>query len=389
MTPQGKPFTQKTAHELSNEEEDEGMLDECTESVEKFESDLDTMTLTTLLSGEYDAKNAILTFHAGAGGTEAQDWTSMLYRMYNMWAERHGYTVKLMDYLDGDEAGIKSATIMIEGENAYGFLKSENGIHRLVRISPFDASGRRHTSFSAVEVIPDIPDDSADFEIKPEDYEMQVYRSSGAGGFTMPLPEEDQAYRTKKYMEEYIIVCLGGRVAEQLTMDDISTGAYGDIKQATQMARAMVTSYGMSEKIGPIDYGSDSGEIFLGRDFAAGKGYSEVKAAEIDDEIHRIIEEAYRSCKKLLSEHMDQMTRVAEYLIRNETMDGETFIKVYNGEVVPDKVVGEDLMSELKEELDAKVGKAPENAAEAAEAGHSDDADDMEKAAFVHPENKD
>lgn len=216
-----------------------------------------------------------------------------------------------------------------------------------------------------------------------------IPRSSGAGGFTMPLPEEDQAYRTKKYMEEYIIVCLGGRVAEQLTMDDISTGAYGDIKQATQMARAMVTSYGMSEKIGPIDYGSDSGEIFLGRDFAAGKGYSEVKAAEIDDEIHRIIEEAYRSCKKLLSEHMDQMTRVAEYLIRNETMDGETFIKVYNGEVVPDKVVGEDLMSELKEELDAKVGKAPENAAEAAEAGHSDDADDMEKAAFVHPENKD
>lgn len=216
-----------------------------------------------------------------------------------------------------------------------------------------------------------------------------IPRSSGAGGFTMPLPEEDQAYRTKKYMEEYIIVCLGGRVAEQLTMDDISTGAYGDIKQATQMARAMVTSYGMSEKIGPIDYGSDSGEIFLGRDFAAGKGYSEVKAAEIDDEIHRIIEEAYRSCKKLLSEHMDQMTRVAEYLIRNETMDGETFIKVYNGEVVPDKVVGEDLMSELKEELDAKVGKAPESAVEAAEAGHSDDADDMEKAAFVHPENKD
>ena len=213
-----------------------------------------------------------------------------------------------------------------------------------------------------------------------------IPRSSGAGGFTMPLPEEDQAYRTRKYMEEYIIVCLGGRVAEQLTMEDISTGAYGDIKQATQMARAMVTSYGMSEKIGPIDYGSDSGEIFLGRDFAAGKGYSEVKAAEIDDEIHRIIEEAYRACKKLLSEHLEQMTRVAEYLIRNETMDGETFVKVYNGEVVPDKVVGEDLMTELKEELDAKVGKAPESAAEAAD---SDEADEEEKAAFVHPENKD
>ena len=184
-----------------------------------------------------------------------------------------------------------------------------------------------------------------------------IPRSSGAGGFTMPLPEEDQAYRTKKYMEEYIVVCLGGRVAEKLTMEDISTGAYGDIKQATQMARAMVTSYGMSDKIGPIDYGSEGGEIFLGRDFAAGKGYSEVKAAEIDDEIHRIIEIAYHQCEKLLSEHMDAMTRVAEYLIRNETMDGETFKKVFNGEEVPDKVVGADLMSELQKDLNEKIGE--------------------------------
>ncbi len=184
-----------------------------------------------------------------------------------------------------------------------------------------------------------------------------IPRSSGAGGFTMPLPEEDQAYRTKKYMEEYIVVCLGGRVAEKLTMEDISTGAYGDIKQATQMARAMVTSYGMSDKIGPIDYGSEGGEIFLGRDFAAGKGYSEVKAAEIDDEIHRIIETAYHQCEKLLSEHMDAMTRVAEYLIRNETMDGETFKKVFNGETVPDKVVGADLMSELQKDLNEKIGE--------------------------------
>ena len=183
-----------------------------------------------------------------------------------------------------------------------------------------------------------------------------IPRSSGAGGFTMPLPEEDQAYRTKKYMEEYIVVCLGGRVAEKLTMEDISTGAYGDIKQATQMARAMVTSYGMSDKIGPIDYGSEGGEIFLGRDFAAGKGYSEVKAAEIDDEIHRIIETAYHQCEKLLSEHMDAMTRVAEYLIRNETMDGETFKKVFNGEAVHDKVVGADLMSELQKDLNEKIG---------------------------------
>ena len=184
-----------------------------------------------------------------------------------------------------------------------------------------------------------------------------IPRSSGAGGFTMPLPEEDQAYRTKKYMEEYIVVCLGGRVAEKLTMEDISTGAYGDIKQATQMARAMVTSYGMSDKIGPIDYGSEGGEIFLGRDFAAGKGYSEVKAAEIDDEIHRIIETAYHQCEALLTEHMDAMTRVAEYLIRNETTDGETFKKVFNGEEVPDKVVGADLVSELQKDLNEKLGE--------------------------------
>ena len=197
-----------------------------------------------------------------------------------------------------------------------------------------------------------------------------IPRSSGAGGFTMPLPEEDQAYRTKKYMEEYIVVCLGGRVAEKLTMEDISTGAYGDIKQATQMARAMVTSYGMSDKIGPIDYGSEGGEIFLGRDFAAGKGYSEVKAAEIDDEIHRIIETAYHQCEKLLSEHMDAMTRVAEYLIRNETMDGETFKKVFNGEEVPDKVVGADLMSELQKDLNEKIGEPAK--AEAAEPEQSE-----------------
>ena len=144
--------------------------------------DIEKREVLLLLSGEYDNCNALITFHAGAGGTEAQDWCAMLYRMYTRWAERHGFTYKIMDYQDGDTAGIKSADILIEGENAYGFLKGESGVHRLVRISPFDASGRRQTSFSAVEVVPDIPDTSADFEIKPDDYEMQVYRSSGAGG---------------------------------------------------------------------------------------------------------------------------------------------------------------------------------------------------------------
>ena len=170
-----------TICEMAMEENDDSMLDELKSEFAKFSEAVEATRLGTLLTGEYDANNAILTFHAGAGGTEAQDWASMLYRMYNMWADRHGYKVKVMDYLDGDEAGIKSATIMIEGENAYGFLRSEHGIHRLVRVSPFDAAGRRHTSFAAVEVMPEIADNN-EIELRDEDIKMDVYRSSGAGG---------------------------------------------------------------------------------------------------------------------------------------------------------------------------------------------------------------
>ena len=168
--------------EMAIEENDGSMLEELEHEFESFNDKLEATRLSTLLTGEYDANNAILTFHAGAGGTEAQDWASMLYRMYNMWADKHGYKVKLMDYLDGDEAGLKSATIMIEGENAYGFLKSEHGIHRLVRVSPFDAAGRRHTSCAAVEVMPEISKDDTEIELREEDIKMDVYRSSGAGG---------------------------------------------------------------------------------------------------------------------------------------------------------------------------------------------------------------
>ena len=170
-----------TLCEIAVEENDDSLLPELEEQYDAFEKELESMRLGTLLTGEYDSNNAILTFHAGAGGTEAQDWTQMLYRMYNMCAERHGFGLKVLDYLDGDEAGIKSATIMIEGENAYGYLKSENGIHRLVRVSPFDAAGRRHTSFAAVEVMPEITEDS-EIELRDEDIKMDVYRSSGAGG---------------------------------------------------------------------------------------------------------------------------------------------------------------------------------------------------------------
>ena len=170
-----------TLIELANEEEDESLLDECRAGVKKVQDEIDRLTLTTLLSGEYDENNAILNFHAGAGGTEAQDWALMLYRMYIRWGERHGFKVSTLDILDCEEAGIKSASVLIEGENAYGYLKSEMGIHRLVRVSPFDASGRRHTSFASLEVMPEI-DDNVEVEIKPEDIKMDVYRASGAGG---------------------------------------------------------------------------------------------------------------------------------------------------------------------------------------------------------------
>ena len=174
-----------TMIELTVEEgkdEDETTVAELKAEAEKFKAELETTKLTTLLTGEYDSKNAILTFHAGAGGTEAQDWAEMLFRMYNRWAERHNFKVTTLDYLDGDEAGIKSASILVEGLNAYGFLKSENGVHRLVRISPFDSSGRRQTSFAYLEVMPEMDGANLNIEIRPEDLEIDFYRASGAGG---------------------------------------------------------------------------------------------------------------------------------------------------------------------------------------------------------------
>ena len=179
LTSQWEDLT--TLVEMAMEEDDASLLPEVQEGYDKLESALEEANLATLLTGEYDANNAILTLHAGAGGTEAQDWCQMLFRMYTRWGERHNFTVKTLDYEDGDEAGIKSAAISIEGENAYGFLRSENGVHRLVRISPFDANARRQTSFAAVEVMPEIEDDNS-VEIRQEDIEMQVYRASGAGG---------------------------------------------------------------------------------------------------------------------------------------------------------------------------------------------------------------
>ena len=171
----------ETLLEMCAEDDDPALAEEADAAVNSLDAKVEELRLVTLLNGEYDANNAILTFHAGVGGTEAQDWVEMLYRMYTRFAARHNWTVKVLDYLEGDEAGIKSASILVEGHNAYGFLRSENGVHRLVRVSPFDASGRRHTSFASLEVMPEL-DDAITVEIKPEDIKMEVFRSSGAGG---------------------------------------------------------------------------------------------------------------------------------------------------------------------------------------------------------------
>ena len=252
----------ETLLEMCAEDDDPALAEEADAAVNSLDAKVEELRLVTLLNGEYDANNAILTFHAGAGGTEAQDWVEMLYRMYTRFAARHNWTVKVLDYLEGDEAGIKSASILVEGHNAYGFLRSENGVHRLVRVSPFDASGRRHTSFASLEVMPEL-DDAITVEIKPEDIKMEVFRSSGAGGqhinktssairvthLPTGMVVECQDQRSQRENKEQALKVLRSRLLQQ------KQDAYDEAYNAQRQSQ--VGSGDRSEKIRTYNFPQD------------------------------------------------------------------------------------------------------------------------------------
>ena len=227
-----------TLCEMAIEENDESSVEEVLSETDYIAEEAEKKRIEVLLCGQYDRSNAIVSFHPGAGGTEAQDWASMLYRLYTRWGERHGYNVKLLDWLDGDEAGIKSATIMVEGENAYGYLKSENGVYRLVRVSPFDSSGRRHTSFASVEVLPEFNDDNS-IELRDEDLEITAHRSSGAGG--QHINKTDSAIRIVHKPTGIVVGCQTERSQLQ------------NKETALKMLKAKLLEIKMREKLDRIE----------------------------------------------------------------------------------------------------------------------------------------